>query len=268
MTSVNEQLKQSLKETLGLFAGFIAVVVGVLQIANPNIGTGWRWTALIVAVGGLLAALYFRSLDARHRAYANTAVAVCLIGAVVCASGLLGLRIVRAPDPGDLAFPTVTTTTGVAAPEQSPSASDPTDSPLATQSAATQTPVETKINSPEGDGSVKACSYFSGTWAPQAGQTLILAARNVSASQKYVEYVFGWKDPVNLTRWRGAQYFNEQAVGQSFEVTLESVPLAAAEAAHSAGSDASNQLTTTATVLAKVRVKRVAGGHGTACPGP
>lgn len=106
---------------------------------------------------------------------------------------------------------------------------------------------------------MQSCAYFSGSSDLADGTTLILAKQNLDNGdpQEYVEFVFGWQSPQNLSSWRGAQYF-KNAEGQHLRVRLIAVDLGAAQAA--AGSDAAaNALASTGQSLGSVTVTVLPG---------
>jgi hypothetical protein len=124
------------------------------------------------------------------------------------------------------------------------------------------------FSSPSSGATVKDCSYFSGSSRLAAGQTLILAMRNLDNgdTNQYVEYVFGWDKPATLTSWRGAQYFSG-AAGQRYRIALMAVDLDAARAAKN-DADASNALADQGVQLAAREVVREDGTVSNNCVGP
>lgn len=122
------------------------------------------------------------------------------------------------------------------------------------------------IASPEDGAKVKNCAYFSGTSRLAEGKTPILAMRNLNNDgTKYVEEVFGWDKPGQLSSWRGAQYFNGDA-GQRYSVELMVVDLDAVRA--TPDRPAADALAAKGTTLAVREVTREAGDVGNDCPGP
>ncbi|GAB1823643.1 protein kinase domain-containing protein [Herbidospora sp. RD11066] len=133
--------------------------------------------------------------------------------------------------------------------------------------------VRGEISSPEDGADVKQCSYFSGTASLPPGTTLMLAMRNLDNGdpERYLQVVFGFERPDTLTNWRGAQYFGKEkeGVGQNYQVELLAVRLEGALAYHeSASGDIDRALAESGTVLASVRVHRVAGQGPGGCVGP
>ncbi|MCM4077480.1 caspase family protein [Paractinoplanes hotanensis] len=125
------------------------------------------------------------------------------------------------------------------------------------------------ISSPAGGSPVKNCSYFTGTAKLANGRTLILASRNLSNGDpnRYVQQVFGWREPGNLASWRGHQYFPGDN-GQRYEVELMSVDLDAVQTAYD-GSDAEwDALAGRGTRLAAREVVRATGTVANDCEGP
>lgn len=88
------------------------------------------------------------------------------------------------------------------------------------------------IDSPPDGSVVPDCSRFTGTATTGAGRTVVLAARNLVNRDPihYVEPVVGYDRPRTSPQWQGSFWFNEQSVGQSFEVSLVDVDLAALQA--------------------------------------
>ncbi|MEV5895103.1 serine/threonine protein kinase [Nonomuraea fuscirosea] len=131
------------------------------------------------------------------------------------------------------------------------------------------------INSPADGAGVEYCSYFSGTASLPPGATLILAKQNLvnGDPNKYVEVVFGYAKPSELATWRGAQYFggeNEGGVGQSYRIDLLAVDLEGARRFHDTQMSIEDvqDLVKSGTVLASVKVRRVASASVNQCPGP
>ncbi|MEU1389823.1 MULTISPECIES: hypothetical protein [unclassified Nonomuraea] len=188
---------------------------------------------------------------------------------VVAAGGafLPGL-LTRTPgtgSPGQTAPPSLTGGTGTAPTRPTPSRT--------TGDAVKATGA---ITSPADGAGVKYCSYFSGTASLPPGTTLILAKQNVVNGDptKYVEVVFGYRNPSALATWKGAQYFggeNEGGVGQVFRIELIAVKLERAVRFHDTQLTVGEvqALVKSGTVLASVKVHRVAaGGTPDQCPGP
>ncbi|MEU4215681.1 protein kinase domain-containing protein [Actinoplanes sp. NPDC026623] len=88
-----------------------------------------------------------------------------------------------------------------------------------------------RIISPAPGATTRNCEYFTGTASPKPGDTVMLAMHNLSEtdSTRYVQVVFGFDKPETLATWRGAQYFNDQAIGQETVVELVEMPLPAAK---------------------------------------
>ncbi|MFC7529808.1 serine/threonine protein kinase [Actinoplanes sp. GCM10030250] len=140
------------------------------------------------------------------------------------------------------------------------------------KTANTVAPITTSsgtISSPAANSRVVNCSYFSGTARLAAGETLILAMRNLDNgdSNEYVETVFGYPEPENLGSWRGHQFFGGEP-GQAYQVTLIAVDLDDVKAADSGGSDAAfNALAGAGKRLASRKVVKTSGADIT-CDGP
>ncbi|MEV0167631.1 serine/threonine protein kinase [Nonomuraea fuscirosea] len=131
------------------------------------------------------------------------------------------------------------------------------------------------ISSPAEGAGVKYCSYFSGTASLPPGTTLILAKQNLvnGDPNKYVELVFGYEKPSELATWRGAQYFggeNEGGVGQNYRIDLLAVDLEGARRFHDTQMSIEDvqDLVKSGSVLASVKVRRVASASVNQCPGP
>jgi serine/threonine protein kinase len=129
------------------------------------------------------------------------------------------------------------------------------------------------IDSPADGSDVKQCSYLTGTATFPDGWTLILAMQNLSNgdARRYVEVVFGYNEPRNLSTWRGAQYFGQKndTVGQEYQVQLIAVPLAEARDWDNGNDDDSGGvLARRGVLLDTVRVNRVEGMVENFCEGP
>jgi hypothetical protein len=152
-------------------------------------------------------------------------------------------------------------------PRQRPTTARTTTTPPAAPKA--QVVSTGAISSPAGGSRVKNCSYFTGTAKLADGRTLILASRNLSNGDpnRYVQQVFGWREPENLASWRGHQYFPGDN-GQRYEVELMSVDLDAVQTAYD-GSDAEwDALAGQGTRLAAREVVREPGTVANDCEGP
>jgi hypothetical protein len=123
------------------------------------------------------------------------------------------------------------------------------------------------FSAPGNGADVLDCAYFSGTARLAAGETLILAMRNLSNGDpaRYVEYVFNWDEPATLSSWRGAQYFGGEP-GQRYRIELMAVDL---DDTRSAAGDnqAANALAGQGRRLATREVVRQNGSMGHACEG-
>ena len=127
------------------------------------------------------------------------------------------------------------------------------------------------ITSPLPGATTRDCEYFTGTASPRPGHTLILAMHNLSQadSVRYVEKVFGNDRPENLGTWRGAQYFNDGAIGQQITVELIEVPLSEEEKLDEAEYLEASRIATAGEVVAAVVVTHEAGRHPESpCEGP
>jgi hypothetical protein len=139
---------------------------------------------------------------------------------------------------------------------------------------AAPAPVSTgAFASPTDGAQVPQCAYFSGTSTLAPGMTLILVMGNLDNGDpnRYVQFVFGWKQPSNLRSWRGAQYFghDNDSVGQHYRVDLMAVSLATAQNASATGSSGTvNALAGQGTTLASLSVRRISGLVPDECPGP
>ena len=98
----------------------------------------------------------------------------------------------------------------------------------------------------------------------------MLAMHNLSEADsiRYVEVVFGFDQPKTLATWRGAQYFNDQAIGQEIAVELIEMPLSEAKKLNASTDylEASKIATTEGEVVAAVVVTH-ARGKNPAFPG-
>lgn len=127
------------------------------------------------------------------------------------------------------------------------------------------------ITSPLPGATTRDCEYFTGTASPKPGNTLILAMHNVSdaGSVRYVEKVFGNDQPETLGTWRGAQYFNDGAIGQQIAVELIEVPLSEEKKLAEADHLEASRIATAGEVVAAVVVTHEAGRHPESpCEGP
>jgi serine/threonine protein kinase len=102
--------------------------------------------------------------------------------------------------------------------------------PVAATNGITRTSFSTdkgRITSPAPGARVRNCEYFTGTASLRPGYTVMLAQHNLSESDstRYVQVVFGFDKPETVSTWRGAQYFNDNAVGQETSVELIELPL-------------------------------------------
>ncbi|GAA2712054.1 serine/threonine protein kinase [Actinoplanes palleronii] len=172
-----------------------------------------------------------------------------------------------APELPTSVAPVLTVDDGVTEPEVPPVPSaSPTPRVVTTTAPATITTTG-KISAPAAGTGVQKCAFVSGTARLAAGQTLILAARNLDNDEPdawYVQYPRGWNDPSTLASWQGVEYF-PGAVGQHYEIGLFAVDLDAAETAHAGGDKPSDDLADVATPLATRRVVQIAGGSGSDC---
>jgi serine/threonine-protein kinase len=177
-------------------------------------------------------------------------------------SGLADATGVPVPAGTTGLSPVATTTAG------RPTTKPPNRTP--TQRATTPPAVTSSgsIASPAAGTEVMNCAYFAGSARLAAGETLVLAMRNLDNGDpgSYVEYVFGWDEPSTLASWRGAQYFGG-AEGQEYEVALLAVELSAAQAARTSDG-ARNALVASGTRLAARKVTKTASSTGDDCPGP
>jgi hypothetical protein len=153
------------------------------------------------------------------------------------------------------------------APTQRQATSKPAVTPSPSATIGTVTLSTGSISSPEDGATVKDCAYFTGTSRLAKGKTLILAMRNLDydPDTRYVEEVFGWDEPDQLSSWRGAQYFNGEP-GQRYSVELMAVDLKAVHA--TPNRPAADALAKKGAILAARDVTRQAGTVGNQCPGP
>jgi hypothetical protein len=150
--------------------------------------------------------------------------------------------------------------------QPTPSAGATTPEAGATSTAAVVTTTG-KIITPAAGSGVQKCAFVTGTARLAAGETLVLAVRNLDNDEPnewYVQYPHGWDDPSALSSWEGVEYF-PGAVGQHYEIGLFAVGLDAAKTAHAAGDRPSDALADTGAKLATRKVVQVAGGSGSDC---
>jgi protein kinase-like protein len=128
------------------------------------------------------------------------------------------------------------------------------------------------ITGPTPGTAARDCEYFTGTASPRPGNTVVLAIHNLSEADsiRYVQVVFDFDRPGTLASWRGAQYFNDNAIGQEIAVELIEIPLPEA-----AKLDAStdylevSRIATAGEVVAAVVVTHAAGKNPAwPCEGP
>jgi serine/threonine protein kinase len=115
------------------------------------------------------------------------------------------------------------------------------------------------------------CEYFTGTAAPKPRDTVVLAAHNQSEadSTRYVQFVYGFDKPETLATWRGAQYFNDQAIGQQIVVELIEIPLSEAKKLKTSDDPQASRIATAGEVVAAVVVTHAAGKNpASPCEGP
>lgn len=129
------------------------------------------------------------------------------------------------------------------------------------------------ITSPAPGTATRDCEYFTGTASPKPGDTVMLAMHNLSEADsiRYVQVVFGFDKPETLATWRGAQYFNDQAIGQDTAVELIEMPLPAARKLDATSDylEASRIATTEGEVVAAVVVTHGRGKNPAfPCEGP
>ena len=146
--------------------------------------------------------------------------------------------------------------------------------PVAASGGITRTSFATargRITWPGPDAVTRDCEYFTGTAAPQPGNTVILAEHNLSEadSTRYVQVVYGYDKPETVTTWRGAQYFNDNAIGQQIVVELIEMPLAEAKRMDAADYLEASRIATAGQVVAAVVVKHGRGKNpASPCEGP
>jgi len=116
------------------------------------------------------------------------------------------------------------------------------------------------------------CEYFTGTASPRPGNTVVIAEHNLSEadSTRYAQVVYGYDKPETVATWRGAQYFNDNAIGQDISVELIEMPLS--EAKKLDASDdylEESRIATAGEVVAAVVVTHTAGKNpASPCEGP
>ena len=128
-----------------------------------------------------------------------------------------------------------------------------------------------RIISPAPGTATRNCEYFIGTAAPKPGNTVVLAIHNFSEADsiRYVQVVFGFDEPDNLANWRGAQYFNDEAIGQEIAVELIELPLSQARKLNDADYPEASEIATAGEVVAAVVVTHGPGKHPRwPCEGP
>jgi hypothetical protein len=145
---------------------------------------------------------------------------------------------------------------------------------IARVSKADFTSTQGRIVSPAAGALVPDCEYFTGTAAKlPSGQTLILSQHNLGGDDplRYIQVIYGFQKPENLTTWRTAQYFNPAAVGQHMLIELIELPLTQdlVKADNDQRYDLTSALAAKGKVLAAVTVVHVKK-HNPAwpCPGP
>ncbi|MGW4943581.1 serine/threonine protein kinase [Actinoplanes sp. NPDC004185] len=128
------------------------------------------------------------------------------------------------------------------------------------------------ITSPLPGTATRDCEYFTGTASPKPGNTVILAMHNLSEadSTRYVQVVFGFDKPQTLATWRGAQYFNDNAIGQEIAVELIEMPLPEAKRLNATDDYfEASRMATAGEVVAAVVVTHERGKHPQSpCEGP
>jgi serine/threonine protein kinase len=153
-------------------------------------------------------------------------------------------------------------------------AQTPQPGPVAASEGITRRSFSTargSITSPTGGTATRDCEYFTGTASPKPGDSIVLAAHNLSEtdSTRYVELVYGFDKPETLATWRGAQYFNDQAIGQQIVVELIEIPLSEAKKLETADYSAASRIATAGEVVAAVVVTHKAGKNpASPCEGP
>jgi serine/threonine protein kinase len=127
------------------------------------------------------------------------------------------------------------------------------------------------ITSPVPGMAARDCEYFTGTASPEPGDTVVLAEHNLSEADsiRYPQVVYGFDQPGTLATWRGAQYFNDKAIGQQIAVELIELPLSEAKKLNDAGYLEASRIATAGQVVAAVVVKHAAGKNPLSpCEGP
>lgn len=73
-----------------------------------------------------------------------------------------------------------------------------------------------RIVSPTSNQIVRDREYFTGTAHLRPGYLIVTAMHNLNGTDnvRYVEAIFGYDKPETLQTWRGAQYFNDKAIGK------------------------------------------------------
>jgi hypothetical protein len=148
--------------------------------------------------------------------------------------------------------------------------------PVAASEGITRTSFSTargSITSPAPGTATRDCEYFTGTASPRPGNTVMLASHNLSEADsiRYVQVVYGFDKPETLATWRGAQYFNDNAIGQEIAVELIEMPLSEAKKLDASPDylEASRIATTEGEVVAAVVVTHAAGKNPESpCEGP
>jgi serine/threonine protein kinase len=141
----------------------------------------------------------------------------------------------------------------VAAPQPARSAPIPAAAGMSHTSFST---TRGSITWPAPGAAMRNCEYFTGTAAPKPGDTVMLSAHNLSdaGETRYVEVVYGFDKPETLATWRGAQYFNDAAIGQQIAVELIEMPLAQAVKLNDAKYLEASRIATAGDVVAAVIV--------------
>jgi serine/threonine protein kinase len=128
------------------------------------------------------------------------------------------------------------------------------------------------ITSPLPGAATRNCEYLTGTASPNPGNTVMLAMHNLSEADptRYVEVVFGFDKPETLSTWRGAQYFNDQAIGQQIVIELIEMPLSEAKKLDATDDHLeASRIATAGEVVAAVVVTHAADKHPQwPCEGP
>jgi serine/threonine protein kinase len=189
-----------------------------------------------------------------------------LVFAIVAPIFLVVLIAVLAPD-------LLTRTNGGGGNEQTADGISPAPtSPQRGETAGNAVHPTGRITSPPDRSDVKQCSYFSGTASLPPGTTLVLSKSSPDSEDtpKYLEVVHDYETLKSLTTWQGAQYFGtaqEGTIGQDFRIDLLAVPIEAARRYAASGAITDETLVKSATVLATMRVHRVAGSLPHRCEG-